>query len=452
MLSIIPAMSSKSVEESKWTSAHTWTFIAFSFGMLLEAYIYGLATFATGWYPITNTFLKSTILAWAPIWLAVGILFAGPISDRLGRKTTFYITMTLYAIGAIGIFFAYTYYLVLPFMAMLLFAAGGEMNTIMAANHELMPSKYRTKTMYWEINFINVGGVLLAIVAIAASASYYGSRIFQREMIGFTFVPILIVLIYSRIKMPESVRWLEFKGRKEDAAKVYSKYYTSNASSSISESDPPASSTVNIGSSMTRKPSVALRLFVTTAIATANAVGFGLMTYVLGPYYFPSLYAYIVLVANVVGFAMGTILGTMGFTWSRIKVLLYSSIGTAVVTYIIYALVPEWRTSVIFFWFLLVALNVFVGINYIGEDALKGEVWPTKHRGLYTAIPRVLSIGVIDTIAIYYTAGLSLSQYTLFNALIWTLGLVGAIVWWYRGNETGKGVSLTAASGEVLPT
>ncbi|MDG7039195.1 MAG: MFS transporter, partial [Nitrososphaerota archaeon] len=86
------------------------------------------------------------------------------------------------------------------------------------------------------------------------------------------------------------------------------------------------------------------------------------------------------------------------------------------------------------------------------EDALKGEVWPTKHRGLYTAIPRVLSIGVIDTIAIYYTAGLSLSQYTLFNALIWTLGLVGAIVWWYRGNETGRGVSLTAASGEVLPS
>ncbi|MEM3810717.1 MAG: MFS transporter, partial [Conexivisphaerales archaeon] len=324
-------MSSKLVEEGKWTSAHTWTFIAFSVGMLLEAYIYGLAAFATAWYPITNAFLRSTVLAWAPIWLSVGILFAGPISDRLGRKTTFYITMALYAIGAIGIFFAYTYYLVLPFMAMLLFAAGGEMNTIMAANHELMPSKYRTKTMYWEINFINVGGVLLAIVAIAATAAYY-SMIFQREMIGFTFVPILIILIYSRIKMPESVRWLEFKGRKEEAAKVYSKYYTSNMSiSSISKSDTQASSTVNIGGSMTRKPSVALRLFVTTAISTANAVGFGLMTYVLGPYYFPSLTPYIILIANIVGFSMGAILGTLGFMWSRIKVLLISSIGVVVV-------------------------------------------------------------------------------------------------------------------------
>ncbi|MDG7006894.1 MAG: MFS transporter [Nitrososphaerota archaeon] len=440
------------VEESSWTSVHTWTFIAFSFGMLLEAYIYGLSSVATGWYPVLNSFLKSSLLAWAPIWLSVGIIFAGPMADRIGRKTMFYVTMSLYAIGGVGILLSGTYYFVLTFLAMLLFAAGGEMNTIMAATHELMPRRHRSKAMFWEVNFINVGGVLLAVVALSAA---YGQIAFQREMIGFTFIPILLVLAYSRWRMPESIRWLERKGKTDHAAQVYAKYYSSNAAPAAVAVDRPAvraaASGSSVGAGPSRRPSVPLKMFVTTAVATANAVGFGLMTYVLGPYYFPNLTADIILVANVVGFVVGAVVATLADRLSRVGLLLYSSVGVAVVTYGIYLLVPEWSASITLFWILLVALNLFVGVNYLSEDTLKGELWPTEHRGLFTAIPRVLSIGIIDTIAIYATSGYSLSQYTLFNALIWTLGLVGAVAWALRGIETGKGVSVGVTSGEEMP-
>lgn len=46
------------------------------------------------------------------------------LSDRLGRKTMFYITMALYGVGAVGLVFSGTYYLILLFLAMMLFAAG----------------------------------------------------------------------------------------------------------------------------------------------------------------------------------------------------------------------------------------------------------------------------------------------------------------------------------------
>lgn len=444
------AQMADNVEESAWTSVHTWTFIAFSFGMLLEAYIYGLSSVATGWYPVINSFLKSSLLAWAPIWLAIGIIFAGPMADRVGRKTMFYVTMSLYAVGGVGILLSGTYLLVLLFLAMLLFAAGGEMNTIMAATHEVMPRKHRGKAMFWEVNFINVGGVLLAAVALSAA---YGQIIFQREMIGLTFIPILVVLAYSRWKMPESIRWLERKGKTERAAREYAKYYQQGRAQAAAPAGAPAvqaaSSAATGGAMGRRRPGIPLKLFVTTAVATANAVGFGLMTYVLGPYYFPNLTADIILVANLVGFVVGALVATLADRLSRVGMLLYSSVGVAAVTYAIYLLVPQWSTSLTFFWILLVALNLFVGVNYLSEDTLKGEVWPTEHRGLLTAIPRVVSIGIIDTIAIYATSGFSLSQYTLFNALIWTLGLVGAIAWALRGIETGKGVSVGIASGET---
>ena len=73
--------------------------------------------------------------------MIIGIAFTGPLSDKLGRKRMFYLTMSLYALGAVGITFAYEYYLILLFLAMLLFAAGGEMNTIMVMNHEIMPNR-----------------------------------------------------------------------------------------------------------------------------------------------------------------------------------------------------------------------------------------------------------------------------------------------------------------------
>ncbi|MDG6912615.1 MAG: MFS transporter [Nitrososphaerota archaeon] len=412
--------------------------------MLLEAYIYGLGSFAAYWFSALPSLLGTLALVWSPLWLIIGIAFAGPLSDALGRRTTFFLTMALYAVGSVGMLISGAYQSVLFFLALLLFAAGGEMNTIMAANHELMPRKYRSRTMFWEINFINVGGVLLGIVGIVAATSY-GSLDYSRDMIAVIFLPLLLLLIYSRLKIPESVRWLEAKGKTAEAAALAQKL-----SAGPAKDDPPVAAPALQAAAGGRRPSTATKIFVVTAIAGANAVGFGLMTYSLGYYYYASQIASIILVANLVGFFAGAVVSIMAEKWSRKKVLTYSMIGTFIVTWGIYFLnisTAAFSNSLITFYVVLVILNVFVGAGYLAEDTLKGEVWNTTRRGTLTALTRFLSIGA--AIPAYYI-GLSLSEnnYILFNALVWTVGMVAVLVWHFRGIETGQGVSIAVASGE----
>lgn len=438
---------SSQLEESRWTSSHSWIFISFAVGMMLEAYIYGLGSFAAYWFSALPSLLGTLALVWSPLWLIIGIAFAGPLSDALGRRTTFFLTMTLYAIGSVGMLISGAYQSVLLFLALLLFAAGGEMNTIMAANHELMPRKYRSRTMFWEINFINVGGVALGIVGIVAAASY-GSLDYSRDMIAVIFLPLLLLLIYSRLKIPESVRWLEAKGKTAEAAAVAQKQSPMGAA----KADPPGAPAAQQAAGG-RHPSLATKIFVVTAIAAANSVGFGLMTYSLGYYYYSGItIATIILVANLVGFLVGVVVSVKADVWSRKKVLLYSMIGTFIVTWAIYIVNVEtalFSNSLVGFYLFLVVLNIFVGAGYLAEDTLKGEVWHTTRRGTLTALTRFISIGMAIP-AYFIGLNLSINNYVLFNALVWTVGLIGVLVWQFRGIETGKGLSIAVTSGEAM--
>ncbi|MCL4408030.1 MAG: sugar porter family MFS transporter [Thermotogae bacterium] len=427
---------SKKLEEH-WTHTDTLAFLSFALGMLLENYIFSLAAIATGWVEMPK-FLQSLLLSWAPLWLIIGIAFAGPLSDHLGRKNTFYLTMFLYAIGAIGLIFSYSYALILIFLAIMLFAAGGEMNTIMVASHEMMPNKHRSKAMFMELNFINVGGLLLAIVSLSSA---YSSVAFQRGMIAAAFLVVLGILFFTRTKLPESIRWLESKGKGEKAKEEIKKHYSEDeykARQQIIKS----SITDNHANSV----SMFVKLFATIATAFAGAAGFGLLTYVLGPSYFKASTAWIILVTMAAEFGIGFV-GLGADKWSRKNLLMIGYVGTFVMTLIAYLTVGVWSKELLFFFVLLIILNAFNGIGYLTEDTLKGEVWPTKVRGTYTAIVRFVSIGLY-IVTIYLTQNLNLSQYMLFNLFVWAIGLAGAVVWFIWGNETGKKTILEVASGE----
>ncbi|MEM4047449.1 MAG: hypothetical protein QXI65_07030 [Metallosphaera sp.] len=69
-------------------------------------------------------------------------------------------------------------------------------------------------------------------------------------------------------------------------------------------------------------------------------------------------------------------------------------------------------------------------------------------RGTITAVARFVSIGAyIPTI--YLTSNLSITQYTLFNGLVWAVGTVAAVLWFIKGYETKKGLSVDEISGEA---
>ncbi len=266
----------------RWVRADRWSFWAFAIGFLLENYIFSLAPIANGWVHHIPKAMTSLLLAWAPIWLIIGIMVAGPVADRVGSKNTFYMTMALYGLGGIGIiFFSPTYVLLLLFLAVLLFASGGEMNTIMVASHEIMPRQHRSKTIMLELNFINLGGVILATLAIATHA-YNSSVTFQKATVGVALLLVLGVLLLARVNTPESLRWLIKSGQRERAQQEAARYYGEQEGALRLRLAEGGAGSGSAGP----RASMAVRWYATLTTSFAGAAGFGLMTYVVGPYFF----------------------------------------------------------------------------------------------------------------------------------------------------------------------
>jgi len=106
----------------RWRATDSWNFASFFLGMFLESYVFGMATIATGWVHAPPV-LRSLLLSWAPLWLIAGIAVLGPLSDRLGRRSIFFTTLSLYGIGGTGLIFSSNYELILISLAIMLFAS-----------------------------------------------------------------------------------------------------------------------------------------------------------------------------------------------------------------------------------------------------------------------------------------------------------------------------------------
>ncbi|WP_052298550.1 MFS transporter [Vulcanisaeta moutnovskia] len=289
----------RAIEDLKWSSAHTWSFIAFALGLLFEAYLVGIAPIATGWFSLPS-YLTALTLIWPFLWLIVGLIFVGPLSDRFGRKRLFILTMSMYAVG-IALFIVTTlvisnYISLLITLAIMLAAAGGEMNVILTDMHEVMPRRHRSKAAFFLINFINVGLMLVSFISLNTQLI---GPFYQRLAIGIIGIVILIVLVISRMKMPESIRWLERKGRINDAIREVEKYYGVKLDSGnlpINE--------IQVSKPIIHPP-LWFRFIVAVLMMTANDLGFGLLSYEVGPIYFSSQTALIILITALAEFIGG---------------------------------------------------------------------------------------------------------------------------------------------------
>jgi MFS family permease len=425
--------------EARWSSKTTWMFISFALGLALESYVFSLASIAVYWVTMPKS-LGELLLAWAPIWLIIGIILAGPFSDRFGRKVTLYLTLAMYAVGGILLFFSKTYILILIALAIMLMAGGGEMNSIMVASHELMPRKHRGKATMMIINGINFGGMVLAFLALSSAAS---SVTFQRDVVAVAVLVVVAILFATRVSMPESFLWLQKRGRTEEFQKTVREYFGPNwEQETAPEPPPPPIHRVS-------KVSIGFTMLIMVVIAAANTIGFGLMAYALAFAFFPHLQPTILAIFEGAGFVVG-FLGLIADRVSRRKFLFWTFLGTFVMTAIVGLTTHVWQHDMTLFWVLLVILAGFNSLCYLTEDTVKAEVWPTLQRGTLTAVARFISIGLYIP-SIYITANMGPSTYILFNAGVWLAGLLAATAWLIWGRETGLGLSIQVASGEEQP-
>ncbi|MDG6928160.1 MAG: MFS transporter [Nitrososphaerota archaeon] len=430
---------SKTVEELPWSRSHTISFAAFAIGLLLEGYIFSLAFIASYWYSVPF-YLEKLLFSWPYLWLIIGIAIGGPVSDKLGRKKTFIYSMSMYAIGGVLLSLSVNYVLVLISLAILLAAAGSEMNNIMTMAHEIFPRKNRSKSMMMLMDFVALASVITSAVSFLTIST---TVFFGRTMAGVAVLLTLVVLLYLRLNMPESIRWLEKVGKSDRAQNEVKKYFGNDPVN--------VQATEKIAPVKGKNPPIWFKETVATAVAFSNAVGYGFMAYTLAPLFFPNLFPYIVLIAGVAGFVAGFV-GMTGDKYSRKWFLTLSSVGVAVMMIIIAATLNIWSSDLIIFWILLVIFYAIVQIDYMTEDTLKGELWPTQNRGKLTALARVISIGayipLIYLIPSPSTPG-ALQEFLAIAVVVWGVGAIAAIAWHIWGIETGKGVSIGVASGEV---
>lgn len=150
----------------------------------------------------------------------VGALVFGRLSDRLGRRRLFILTLVIYLVGSgiAGLSFDMWFLFVFRFIAGL--GIGGEYAAINSAIDELIPSKHRGRVDI-AINGTYWGG---AALGSAANLFLLNPDIFNENWgwrIGFFIGPVLgLMIIYLRRHIPESPRWLMTHGREDEAERT----------------------------------------------------------------------------------------------------------------------------------------------------------------------------------------------------------------------------------------
>lgn len=146
----------------------------------------------------------------------VGALFFGRITDRIGRRKIFILTLAIYLVGSglAGLSWNFTILAIFRFIAGV--GIGGEYSAINSAIDELIPSHYRGRVD------IAINGTYWAGAALGASANLYllsdsvpsswGWRI------GFFIGPVIgLAIIGLRRHIPESPRWQMTHGYQDEA-------------------------------------------------------------------------------------------------------------------------------------------------------------------------------------------------------------------------------------------
>ena len=149
-----------------------------------------------------------------------GALFFGWLTDRLGRKKLFFITLVVYLVATAATALSWNFWSFALFRFVTGAGIGGEYAAINSTIQELIPARVRG----WTDLVINgsfwLGAALGAIGSIvlldpAVIDPEYGWR-----LAFLTGALLALVIFFMRMWLPESPRWLMTHGRVEEAERI----------------------------------------------------------------------------------------------------------------------------------------------------------------------------------------------------------------------------------------
>jgi MFS family permease len=219
--SLIPAR----IDRLHWAPFHTRMVVALGTAWVLDGIEITIASAVGAILNKQETLGLSTteVTAIATVYLlgeVFGALFFGQLSDKLGRKNLFVVTLGVYLAG--NALTALTWgnsTVALVFLYLTRFIAGsgigGEYAAINSAIDEMMPARYRgavdiaVNGTYW-------GGAIIGTLGTFILLNHMPIEIGWR--LGFLIGPVLGAMIWGlRRHLPESPRWLVTHGREQEA-------------------------------------------------------------------------------------------------------------------------------------------------------------------------------------------------------------------------------------------
>ena len=150
----------------------------------------------------------------------VGALFFGWLTDRLGRKKLFTVTVLIYLVATIASGFAWDFWSFALFRFVTGMGIGGEYAAVNATIQELIPARKRGFTDLVINGSFWLGAALGALGAVVA----LNPAVIDPELgwrVAFVIGGIIgIAVLLLRRFIPESPRWLMTHGRPEEASDV----------------------------------------------------------------------------------------------------------------------------------------------------------------------------------------------------------------------------------------
>ncbi len=147
----------------------------------------------------------------------IGAYVFGHVSDRLGRRRMFLLTLATFGLTSIMLALSQSYTQLLLWRFVLGVAIGADLPINAAVIAEFSPKKYRGRLTAMIIMFLFAGGILANVVAMILYN--IGGIIAWRWMFLSGVIPAVIVLFLRR-SIPESPRWLLKAGKSKEADAV----------------------------------------------------------------------------------------------------------------------------------------------------------------------------------------------------------------------------------------
>ncbi|MFX4270761.1 MFS transporter [Propionibacteriaceae bacterium Y1685] len=211
------------MDKMPWSRFHWMVILGLGTAWILDGLEVQLV--ANGGYETTLGMDAGDVGLTATVYLigqVVGALVFGRLTDTLGRKKLFIITLAVYLIGSALAGFSMNVWWLWFFRFIAGMGIGGEYSAINSAIDELIPGKFRGRVDL-AINGTYWFGAMLGAVG---SSILLNTENFHQDLgwrIAFFIGPVLgLVIIYMRRHIPESPRWLVTHGRGEEAERIVS--------------------------------------------------------------------------------------------------------------------------------------------------------------------------------------------------------------------------------------